>query len=76
MDKFIIQKMKMNKEEKDFISNILKKGSVSTDDKKMIYKLYVKYVDTSHTAPYIDSSCASCMSIQLMWQKVRNFMNN
>jgi len=66
----------MLKKEKEFISSILSKGSVNTDDKRMIYDLYRKYVDPSHTAPYIDSSCSSCMSIQLMWSKVRNFASN
>jgi hypothetical protein len=65
----------MLKKEKEFISSILQKGSVNTDDKRMIYDLYKKYVDPSHTAPYIDSSCSSCMSIQLMWQRVKEYNN-
>jgi hypothetical protein len=65
----------MTKKEKDFISGVIKKGSVNSDDKKMIYDLYRKYVDPNHTAPYIDSNCASCMSIQLMWQRVKEYNN-
>jgi hypothetical protein len=68
--------MKMLKKDKDFIAYILSKGSLNYEDKKTIYDMYRKYVDPSHTAPFIDSSCSSCMSIQMMWSKVRNFASN
>lgn len=65
--------MKMLKKDKDFITYILSKGSLNYEDKKTIYDMYRKYVDPSHTAPFIDSSCTSCMSIQLMWQNVKKY---
>jgi len=59
--------------EKDFIDSIIRKGTTNREDKKQIYTLYQKYIDPQHTAPFIDSDCASCLSIVNMWRKIREF---
>lgn len=63
--------MEYNKEDYDFIQEVLKGKGIRSQDKERIYNLYKKYIQ-----PDLVSSCSGCGEISVLFRKLKEFMFN